>query len=161
MAHVEPTIWEQIVDACRSGKAWPLLFVGPVGTGKTCAALCLLDFVYGCRRCSTLQDFCDGLIACQKGVAEYGGAKDTVEHYWRRWSKAECAVMDELGTRDRASAFQFETVKKALDTREDRPTVYISNLTVGQLEQVYDDRIASRLAGGTVIHFQGTDRRIA
>ena len=61
-------------------------------------------------------------------------------------------VLDELGTRQQVSDFQYEVTKKAIDTREGRPAIVISNLSLTALAKVYDDRIAARLSEGTVVY---------
>lgn len=134
---------------------WPITMLGPVGTGKTCAALCLLDMV-GTRRYTTVQTMCDELIASQRDDSDHGPTA-----WWNRWARAKCCVLDELGTRDKVSEFQYECVKKAIDLRDGAPLVCISNASLRELASLYDDRIASRLAAGTVIHFTGDDRRLA
>ena len=75
-----------------------------------------------------------------------------------RWKTANVTVVDELGTRALTDAM-YDTLKRAIDDREGKPAVYISNKSIDQLHAVYDDRIASRLAAGTVIRMTG-DRRI-
>ena len=161
MGKVDRAVWDQACDCAVDGGPWPLVFVGDVGTGKTCAALCLLDWVSKSRKYYTVPDLCDELIAVQNGHREYGQRKDTLVSWWERWREAACCAVDELGSRTKVSDFQYESVKRAIDLREDRPAVFISNLSLDELAKVYDDRIASRLAGGTVIHFTGDDRRIA
>lgn len=148
-------IWNSMLACAVVEGRWPMLMLGPVGTGKTCAALCLLDLV-GRRRYTTVQVMCDSLITAQRDDAERGPAD-----WWNRWAQATCCVLDELGTRDKVSEFQYECVKKAIDLREGAPLICISNATVKELAALYDDRIASRLAGGTVIHFAGKDRRLS
>lgn len=161
LGKVDRLVWSQAQDVADDGGPWPLVFVGDVGTGKTCAALCLLDWVAGSRRFYTVADLCDELIAVQNGQREYGQRKDSLLAWWHRWNDLGCCVVDELGSRTKVSDFQYETVKRAIDLREDRPSVFISNLSLDELAKVYDDRIASRLAAGTVIQFAGEDRRLA
>lgn len=156
---VEPDVWSMITACAESGDAWPLVMIGDVGTGKTCAALCLLDLV-PLRRYWTVACLCEQLIEVQQGRAEYGQQTDNLAWWWKRYRDYDCVVVDELGARDRVSDFQYETVKRALDERVDLPAVFISNLGLDRLADVYDDRIASRLAGGTVIRFDGEDRRL-
>lgn len=41
-----PPLLRQYVDELRAGRRkWPLFLHGPVGSGKSCAALCLVDRV--------------------------------------------------------------------------------------------------------------------
>lgn len=157
---VDVEIWNRMARCCFDGGPWPLTLVGDVGTGKTCAALCLLDRCSGGRRFYTVVKLCEELIDVQAGRREYSEQPDTLARWWARWSEVSCTVLDELGARERVSDFQYESVKRAIDERENKPAIFISNLTVDGLERVYDDRIASRLAGGTTIEFAGGDRRI-
>lgn len=159
-AEVDQDVWSSLVACCESGDAWPLTLVGDVGTGKTCAALSLLDFVIGQRSYFTVATLCEHLIAVQKGEVEYAQKPDTPRHWWRRYREAACVVIDELGARERVSDYQYETVKRAIDERTDAPAVFISNLTLDQLTNIYDDRIASRLAAGTVVEIESDDRRL-
>ena len=137
-----------------------MVLIGPAGTGKTCAALCVLDRVAQ-RRYWTVQTLCEELIAVQNGLREYGEQTDRPHWWWRRYRELECVVVDELAARERVSDFQYETVKRAIDERQENPAVFISNLDLERIAKAYDDRIASRLAGGTVIHFNGDDLRLA
>ena len=54
---------------------------------------------------------------------------------------------------------QYETLRRATDSREGKPAVVISNLSIRDLERIYDSRIASRLGAGTVVQLCG-DRRM-
>lgn len=158
---VERDIWRRMLACCESGGPWPLVLLGSVGSGKTCAALCVLDRVDpSSRRYDGLPQLCETLIAIQNREREYGRAIDTPSWWWRRYRTVYCTAVDEVGARDRVSDFQYETLKRCLDERVERPSIFISNQRLEDLERVYDDRIASRLAGGTVLRFQGADRRL-
>lgn len=143
-----------------------MTFIGPAGTGKTCAALALLDIVDGARKFWVAADMLEELIACQKGELTRGERNVNMQEFWDGWRNAALAVLDEIGGRERVSDFHYETIKRAIDFRESRPAIFISNLPLdsrdsGSIRSIYDDRIASRLAGGTVIRFTGRDRRLA
>lgn len=143
-----------------SGKAWwPLVMIGTTGSGKTRAALCLAD-VAGASAYAEFSTLCDWARMAQAGTLQYstGHPKSSVE-LWREWENANLGILDELGIRARASDFQYETLKRAIDAREEKPAIYISNLSLEELAQVYDDRIVSRLGCGTVLMMTG-DRRI-
>jgi DNA replication protein DnaC len=136
-----------------------MTLTGEAGTGKTCAALCVLDHVQA-RRYWTMPALCEELIAVQNGEKEYGMQPDTLRRWWGRYPSLDCVVVDELGSRERVSDFHYEVLQRAIDLRYAKPTIFISNLRVSDLAKVYDDRIASRLAGGTIIQFPPGDRRL-
>jgi len=158
---VDPEAWAAMLDCGRRGDRWPLLLIGQPGTGKTYAAACMIDRVYGSRKFRTITQLCCELIAVQNGEREYGHMTDTPEKWWRRWQEISIAVLDDMGARERVSDFHYETVKRAIDDRKGKPTIITTNLEVSAIAKTYDDRIASRLAGGTIVRFKGDDRRLA
>src|SRR5262249_12878111 len=79
---------------------------------------------------------------------------------WERIANAPLIVLDEIGSKERVSDHHYETVKGVLDKRHGRPLICISNLNLDEIKNVYDDRIASRLAAGTVFELLGEDRRL-
>jgi DNA replication protein DnaC len=107
----------------------------------------------------TVAEFCEMIIEGQKGSLTWSsGYKRTLYEVWRDVRRANLLALDELGARMNVSDHHYECVKRLMDAREGKPTVYISNFAVAELATVYDDRIASRLAFGTVLACQG-DRR--
>ena len=155
---VVKSVGERINEVIRGNQPWPILLDGPAGCGKTCAALCVLD--WGSGFYVTAADLCSFLIEAQQGRATWSsGYARTPHEIWKDWGGAECVVLDEIGSRDKVSDHHYETIKRAIDLRENMPAVYVSNLSMEDLAKVYDDRIASRLASGTRIEMTG-DRRI-
>lgn len=150
------------INECVTGRApWPLTILGPAGTGKTRAALCLADVTDSAYW--TIGDLCRDLNRLDREVVFWEGCTGSRKYpvdVWRDIETRKLVIIDEIGSRQTVTDFHYETMKRVLDLREERPAVYISNLTLADLERVYDDRIASRLAGGIVIHLNGADRRV-
>jgi hypothetical protein len=137
---------------------WPLYLWGPAGSGKTRAALCMIDRWGGWY--TTAREFVSQALAAYRGELTYStGYRRTEKEFWLQWSDANLVVLDELATRE-ASDYVFETVKHAIDAREGRPLIGVSNLSLNDLHGTYDDRVASRLAAGTVYRLQCSDRRL-
>lgn len=139
---------------------WPLVLIGPAGVGKTCAALVMYDRFGGWF--AELPSFHARLNEVRTGSVYWdgpNGCQVSVGDFWSSWERATLCVMDEIGLRSPSDS-QYETLKMAMDRREDLPTIYISNLGLPALERVYDDRIVSRLAAGTIYQFNGPDRRL-
>lgn len=158
---VEPQL-RDVLRACAAGRSpWPLLLHGSAGTGKTCAALSLADYVIGSRVYHLMTDLLDDLIAAMKGeLFDHDGDKVASRRIWHEWTEADMAILDDIGCRDRVSDHHYETLKSALDRRRG-PSIYLSNVSPDAIARLYDDRIASRLCAGTVFECVGVDRRIA
>ena len=142
-----PAAMKAAIDGCRSGALpWPLTLAGPVGCGKTCAALCMWDEVTdGTRIFRTVTDLAD----------KFHHAKMTdageVLVMWEYLTAAKLVVLDDLGARS-PSEMTNEMVLSLLMRRIARPTVVTTNLTsLDQITRMYDDRITSRLSAGTVV----------
>ena len=160
-SEVTPEIRKAInrVITCRS--PWPLTMVGSVGIGKTRAALCLLDAYGGGCIYTTLRDLCDDALAASRGeIGDCRGDRMNSRKFWHEWADARITVLDEIAIRENASDFQYECLKRALDAREGKPAIYISNLGLSRISDLFDDRVASRLAMGTVLALDGEDRRL-
>lgn len=158
---IEKPIAEAIWDCIYHGMTpWPLVLTGPPGTGKTCAALCVLDLVRGYCYSQTLDGACKELIAAMKGEVPGAPSIDSEIAWWDRWKQAECTLLDEIGQRN-PSDYTFEVVKRAIDARHGRPAIFVSNLPLAQLRNAYDERVFSRLNAGTAIEMAGRDRRVS
>lgn len=143
------------LKACIDGKAdWPLLIHGGPGTGKTCAALVVCDYYLG--QYWAVPDLCDEL---RRDFDRGWGDKRTFD-LWEQWERWPLAVLDELAIRQRASEFEYDTVKKALDLRVHKPLILVSNIPPSGIVRSYDDRIASRCCAGTVFKLDAKDRRM-
>ncbi len=127
---------------------WPLFLWGGVGTGKTLAALCLCDHVPASRYL-TAEQLADAIMEKDEGE-------------WRHLRERALVVVDELGTRENVGTLHYRALHRLTDVRErsGRVAVYISNLPMGEIAALYDDRIASRLNCGTVWKLDGDDRRL-
>lgn len=170
MALVRPDLQEVFRALCRGIQPWPLFLHGEQGRGKTAAALALLDSVAAVRRGPLLEG---GRETWLPNTAYYYTVGDLTElamrqyrdltaYDWTQISVEACqlVVLDELGTRKTVSDTHYDAVQRVLDIRENRPLILISNLDIAAIEEVYDARIASRCAGGTVFELKGCDRRI-
>lgn len=144
----------------RGEAPWPLFLHGPPGVGKTCIGLLLLDFAGGFYH--TASTLAEDVILAGKGQLYYEGSHHAVSQkaLWKAFRETALVVLDEVGSRSKVADWHYECTKRLLDEREVRPLVVISNLDLDQIAQVYDDRVASRLAAGTVLACQGEDLRL-
>jgi DNA replication protein DnaC len=150
----------QTIKACLLGESpWPLLITGSCGCGKTCAALSACDHVSESHY-ATLSGFYRDLLAAQRGELHTStGYKRSAGSVWHDIESATLLVVDEIGLRATVSDPMFEAVRDLADMREHRATIYISNVAVEKIGEIFDARVLSRMACGTVVHVEGADRR--
>ncbi len=162
IAQIDPGLRSHLRELVSGKSPWPFFLHGQPGGGKTCSALCLLDYAGG--EYWALSRWLNELIQADKGRLTWsyeGRSGDlTVDMLWSRWRYAALAVLDEVGTRDHVSDFHYESLQRCLDDRHGKPLVVVSNLDPAALERAYDYRIVSRLTSGTVVQLGGKDRRI-
>jgi hypothetical protein len=170
-AAVEPPLDAALRALVAGEAAWPLFVHGNAGTGKTCGLLCLVDHCPGAVY-HTASSLCSALIDAQQGrltwraagsLWDRGAAATGTAHPEQLWAwlaRRPLVVLDELGSRDRVSDHHYDAVKRVLDERHGKPLAVASNHPLAALAKLYDDRVASRLAAGTVVRLQGRDRRL-
>lgn len=163
LAMIPPPLRDEVRRLVAGEAPWPLFVSAPAGVGKTCAALCLLDHAGGLYYTAT--GLASAVIEAQQGRLTWReeARNGTLfpEALWRWLAREPLVVLDELGSRDRVSDHHYECVKRLLDERHGKPLVVLSNLDLARVGQLYDDRVASRLAAGTVIRLEGRDRRLS
>jgi len=118
---------------------------GRTGTGKTCAALALMDRV-PCSVYVTAERLADDAYA--RGATIWAVAREAL-----------LVVVDEVAARGQESDRAYLAIKAMADLRESRPVIWISNQGHEGIRHVYDDRVFSRLCSGTVVELIGEDRR--
>jgi len=163
LGETPPEIREQVRKVVMGDAPWPLVMLGAVGAGKTCTALCMLDRVAKSRRYYTAQQFVDDARDADMGRLMRGDYLESIREFWKNWRNYGITCVDEIGSRssrEKVSDHHYEAIKRSIDERHGKPCIWISNLTLQQISQVYDDRIASRLSEGTHITFTGADRRL-
>jgi DNA replication protein DnaC len=152
---VARAVWQQMGDLAGG---WPIVLTGGVGSGKTCAALCFGD-AWDRGAYITVADACADLIHIQNCDGRRDRWPCAAMEWWQRVIDTELLILDELGARERVSDHHYEVVKGILDRREGRPLIVVSNNSLGEIDRLYDSRIASRLRAGTVLNVAGRDRR--
>lgn len=107
---------------------------------------------------------CETLIQSQQGRLQWEGIGHggTIwpEKFWEKVATAPLVVLDEIGCREKVSDANYEAVRRCIDERYSKPFVCISNLELADVSRLYDARVVSRLAAGTVVSVEGSDRRI-
>lgn len=158
---IQPYLRGTLRSLVTGDQPWPLFMTGAAGRGKTCAALCLLDYTGG--EYLTAAELCEIANLSREGRymqrAESGSVTVYPQQFWRWIASRPLFVLDEIGLRENASDHQYETLQRFLEARTGLPTIFISNISTTALRRVYDDRIVSRISRGTVADVQGEDRR--
>ena len=91
------------------------------------------------------------------------GAEQTEQEIIERYSECRRLVLDDLGV-EKTTEWSLQTLYMIIDRRyrEERQTIITSNLSLDELADKLDDRIASRLSElCRVVVLSGPDRRLA
>lgn len=153
LAQTDRALIEAFRTVVTGNSPWPLFVTGKPGRGKTCGALVLLD-----HTSSGIYLTCNELVG-RRMASFRPGAPDMPWEALLSVKQRALVVLDEIGTRQTVNDTHYECVQQVLDMREGYPLILISNLTLEEIEQRYDDRIASRCGAGTVVELKGRDRR--
>lgn len=134
---------------------------GSVGAGKShLAAACLRAAIGQHAAIGRYACWPDTLVTARRRFDE-SDLDDPIEPL----IDAELLVIDDVGYRDGAGGateYERETLYRIAEERQLVPTIWTSNLSPDRLEQVYNDRIASRILGpARVIEITGPDGRKA
>lgn len=153
-----------LVDAVRGRTPWPIFAFGPVGVGKTCGALWLCDWSAGPAIYSDFARFVDRWVDGKMGrlreAGSHGECVVTASMLESDWQRADLVVLDELGARERVTDAGYDGLRRLLDARFGQPLIVLANVDLDTVSRLFDDRVASRLAGGTVVRVDGPDRRL-
>src|ERR1035441_4015290 len=110
VARIPSALREQMASVIDGAAPWPMTLLGAVGAGKTCAALALCDHVYRSMY-ESFAGHCDLLRMAQEGKLEWysngQGGKTTAPQVWKGYRDAPLVVLDEIGSREKVSDFQY------------------------------------------------------
>lgn len=156
MARKIPEPYRSAIRSCCQGDSpWPLILLGNVGSGKTCAALSVTDWTYGPRMFFTEEGLQDALSSAMAGTLfeerpmRQTDRKLSTDDLWAKWRDCAIAVLDDFGQR-RATRASDDLLYNAINYREHLPLIITSNLKWAEIEQRFDERIIRRLACGTI-----------
>jgi len=145
---IQPALRDVLAELAQGKSPWPLFLFGKVGTGKTEAVRAF------CRKVYRAWYWTVDKLMDEAGhdLAPWHGA----------YAGVRLGILDELGVPrpgEKAKAWDYECVKHFLDWRQNQPAIYVSNHDLQGVKRLYDARIESRLAAGTVFELKDHDRR--
>lgn len=161
---IAPIQKKRIVDLLSLNR-WPLYFYGPVGTGKTCAAVAVytnwIKPVIAQEGIEIPNPWTDPLFfSCAVLTGQLAEERDQRQKIFRKISHADLVVLDDVGRR-KLTDEQAEILIQITEIRSRKPTIWTSNQAPQDLaDSLGDQRIASRILEGNYVEFSGNDRRI-
>ncbi len=129
-----------------------LVLSGPVGVGKTHAAIALLlSWIKNTQRSglfTTSRDMTVDLLS-----APYASSA--------KYSKGPFLVIDDLGVMDTTPA-AVQIIGKVINDRwsGEVHTIITTNLDLPKIAEIYGDRVASRISESLIVTLDGPDRRL-
>ena len=144
-----------------SEKKEGLFLTGPVGTGKTLLSRCIAHAVerQGYEVCLvTAQEF------FRAAEAEAFDKENDNPLLLGQMNRADLLVIDDLGTEFTSRRLAQNALFTMINERElkERGTILTGNLSLNDMEDLYSNRVSSRIAGTyRILRFAGPDIRIA
>lgn len=188
MPQVQEVLRAQLRKLIPGELPWPLyVWSKQPGTGKTSAALAMLDHCgpivdptwfssdhardafAGFLDLTTLprlvEQLARGMI--KRADADSSGMTVTESQFWNQISRAKLIVIDDIrvpGQKEiKLGEDHYSVLKRILDERVQRPLIVTSNIAPwgepSELVHAFDDRIADRMASGSVVELAGESRR--
>ncbi len=148
-----------ILDWKCNPDAGLMTLTGPAGTGKT-----RMLYAVSCLSVDPRHWDVPSLVRATQRAA-------TMEPDAYNWAEAHpidtlikhkyVVLLDDLGA-EKTTDFVLQEIYRLISQRElwGKATLFTTNLTLDDIAKKFDDRIASRLAGGIVLEFDGADRRL-
>lgn len=155
-----------------NGEVFNTWFTGDTGVGKSHLAMSIL------RSINEMQEF-DGscvFVDIDEALRRIKDRFDSNEGpYTERYVidlmvEADFLVIDDLGaetgnieTNKKATDFVSRIIRAVLNGRQEKPTIFTTNLSRESLQQIYDKKLVSRAMKNTVlIHFkESKDKRVS
>lgn len=176
ISEIDQELRKEIRGLVSGELPWPFFLTGAPGRGKSAAALCLADHVadsvyYRFTRLLKAFEWArSGEASVERWMKRSTDAGDTQMvmrresmKEWRFWDYLRLAplvVIDDLATRGGYTEPQYDQFYDLIEDRKMRPTMIVSNVSLTELGKIFDERIVSRLARGTIFTLTGRDRRL-
>lgn len=135
-----------------------IFFTGPAGTGKTHLAYAVLRnerYNYRKAKFYNVSDLC-------VDISRNGSVETPNPRFVEKLRENEqVLILDDLGV-ERLTDWVFQGLYRIINYREEwgLPTLITSNMPLADIAAKFSDRLASRIAGGVVLEFQGQDWRL-
>lgn len=165
---------ERIAMDYLNGTTGNAIFSGNPGTGKSHLAMSVLKKVNAesnpSRRCLFIS--VDEMMRLVKSSFDSHDRTYSEEAIVKKLCQADLLVMDDLGaevgainTRSTASDWTTKMLYAVVNGRMKKPTIWTTNLSSKQLQQIYDRKLVSRMLRGAKNHIltfnNTTDKRMA
>ena len=131
-----------------------LVIQGATGLGKTHIALAIANVVINKGYSAT---YAEANSLLPSLVAEHF-KRETFDYNLKNVIEADLLIIDDLGSEDK-STVSNNCLMQVLNGRYNKPTIITTNLTGGEISELYDQRITSRLLNRSWLYLTGEDIR--
>jgi len=150
----------RIINWLKEQKNEFLFIHGPCGTGKTYAS-CAITMRLRAKKIPCKLVFSSDLFASLRRSFNKKTWEGSEEDIIERHTGKKITIFDDVGA-EKTSEYVIESWYNIINKRYNDmlPTIFTSNYSLDEINNKMSDRIASRLASGTVIKLSGADKRL-
>lgn len=160
----------EVVKRYQNGEVFNLLLTGPAGAGKSHLSMATLKNLNegGLKGNSCLYISEVLMLNMIRASISDKNSKFTEYYFIDLLGKAEYLVLDDIGsyvgavgTNKKAGDFAHRVLYSVLDQRQDKSTIFTTNLSWKELGEMYDSKLVSRMSKNmhTVLFKSTTDKR--
>ncbi|WP_035053437.1 ATP-binding protein [Carnobacterium pleistocenium] len=160
-----------VVKRCQNNEVFNLFLMGQPGVGKSHLSMATLKNLNESEGKNKSCLYVSEVAMLRKIRASFSDnqSKYTEDYFINLLGKVEYLVLDDIGssvgavgTTKRASDFSHRVLYSVMDQRQDKSTIFTTNLSWKELEEMYDGKLISRMSKNmkTVIFKKTVDKRM-
>lgn len=151
---------KKLINTWAKNPSGNLLFYGEPGRGKTYAAIACMYFLESCKIPWHDQRFIEIPMFYQQWLGNILHYDENLSNLYKL-KEIKVLVLDDIGVKKPSESFldYLHTLINARCNNQDLITIYTTNLSAIEFNEMLGPRIISRISDGVKIEFKGPDLR--